>query len=60
VKRNYICKKAGEILPFLFLYNFKVVCIFWRNAANYLLFLKETCLTRKKEEKGDVLIWKYS
>src|SRR6478609_751731 len=36
----------------LFLFNFKVVCIFWRNAAKYLIFIKETCLTRKKEEKG--------
>lgn len=36
MKRNYICKKAGEILPFLFLYDFKVVCIFSRGAADYL------------------------
>ncbi|GAB1774703.1 hypothetical protein PMEGAS67_01800 [Priestia megaterium] len=53
-------QKGRRNPAFLFLCNFKVVCIFWRNAANYLLFLKETCLTRKKEEKGDVLIWKYS
>jgi hypothetical protein len=53
-------QKGRRNPAFLFLCNFKVVCIFWRNAANYLLFLKETCLTRKKEGKGDVLIWKYS
>ncbi|RBN39971.1 hypothetical protein DMN50_17575 [Priestia megaterium] len=45
-------QKGRRNPAFLFLCNFKVVCIFWRNAANYLLFLKETCLTRKKEEKG--------
>lgn len=36
MKRNYICKKAGEILPFLFLYDFKWIRMFSRGAADYL------------------------
>lgn len=29
-------QKGRETLPFLFLYDFKVVCIFSRGAADYL------------------------